>query len=73
MEAVGGVCPRLAVIPAGTGCTGTVRRHPGGRGLPLEKMGDGLFFQVVEQQEARSSHGGTKTVFSPGCRRFLKA
>ncbi len=41
MEAVGGVCPRLAVIPAGTGCTGTVRRHPGGRGLPQIKTPGG--------------------------------
>lgn len=40
MEAVGGVCPRLAVTPAGTGCTGTVRRQPGGRGLPQIKTPD---------------------------------
>ena len=37
MEAVGGVGPRFAVIPAGAGCTGTVRRQPGGRGLPPNK------------------------------------
>lgn len=37
MEAVGGVGPRFAVIPAGAGCTGAVRRHSGGRGLPPNK------------------------------------
>ena len=41
MEAVGGVGPRFAVIPAGAGCTGTVRRHSGGLGLPPNKTPGG--------------------------------
>ena len=41
MEALGGDGPRFAEIPAGTGCTGAVRRHPGGRGLPQIKTPGG--------------------------------